>query len=196
MRRAGAAGSQHAGPGEVCRQAHHRIGRAAGIQGLSWLSLLSVRFGERRGHSRDSLRAPRSRKAIYSAWTMGVVVDGYYGDSAITVPVGEIPESAQRLLRVTEEALELAIEKVRLGNRLGDVSATVQRHVEEERLLGGEGVCGPRDRAGAARGAAGSQFRPARPRAGAEARDGFGHRTHGERRWAWRCECWTITGLR
>jgi methionyl aminopeptidase len=61
---------------------------------------------------------------------LGVIVDGYYGDSAITVPVGEVPESAQRLLRVTQEALALAIEQVRLGNRLGDVSAAVQRHVE------------------------------------------------------------------
>ena len=62
---------------------------------------------------------------------MGVVVDGYYGDSAITVPVGEISESTQRLLRVTQESLQLAIDQARLGNRLGDISATVQRHVEE-----------------------------------------------------------------
>jgi methionyl aminopeptidase len=62
---------------------------------------------------------------------LGVVFDGYYGDSAITVPVGEIPESTQRLLRVTQEALQLAIDQARLGNRLGDVSAAVQRHVEE-----------------------------------------------------------------
>ena len=62
---------------------------------------------------------------------MGVVLDGYYGDSAVTVPVGEIPESARRLLQVTEEALEQAIDKVRLGNRLGDISAAVQEHVEQ-----------------------------------------------------------------
>jgi methionyl aminopeptidase len=62
---------------------------------------------------------------------MGVIQDGYYGDSAITVPVGEISEPAQRLLKVTEEALELALDKVRLGNRLGDVSATVQQHAEK-----------------------------------------------------------------
>ena len=62
---------------------------------------------------------------------MGVVVDGYYGDSAITVPVGEISESTQRLLRVTQESLQLAIDQALLGNRLGDISATVQRHVEE-----------------------------------------------------------------
>ena len=62
---------------------------------------------------------------------LGVVLDGYYGDAAVTVPVGKVSESAQKLLRVTEEALELAIAKVRLENRLGDVSATVQQHVEK-----------------------------------------------------------------
>lgn len=62
---------------------------------------------------------------------MGVILDGYYGDSALTVPVGEIPEATRRLLRVTEEALELAIEKTKLGNRLGDISAAIQQHVEK-----------------------------------------------------------------
>jgi methionyl aminopeptidase len=61
----------------------------------------------------------------------GVILDGYYGDSALTIPVGAISESAQRLLKVTEESLELALEKVRLGNRLGDVSATVQHYAEK-----------------------------------------------------------------
>jgi len=62
---------------------------------------------------------------------MGVVLDGYVGDSALTVPVGATDESAQRLLRVTEEALEVAIGKVRLGNRLGDISASIQEHAEK-----------------------------------------------------------------
>jgi methionyl aminopeptidase len=61
---------------------------------------------------------------------VGVVLEGYYGDSALTVPVGEITEATQRLLRVTEEALELAIAKAHLGNHLGDISATVQQYVE------------------------------------------------------------------
>jgi methionyl aminopeptidase len=61
---------------------------------------------------------------------MGVVLDGYYGDSAITVPVGAIPESTLRLLRVTEDALAVGVEKARLGNRLGDISAAIQHHVE------------------------------------------------------------------
>ncbi|MGE5326709.1 MAG: type I methionyl aminopeptidase, partial [Deltaproteobacteria bacterium] len=62
---------------------------------------------------------------------LGVIVDGYYGDSALTVPVGEISESSRKLLRVTEESLELGIQKARVGNRVGDVSAAVQEHVEK-----------------------------------------------------------------
>jgi methionyl aminopeptidase len=60
----------------------------------------------------------------------GVSLEGYYGDSATTVPVGAIDEGAQRLLRVTEEALDLAVQKAVAGNRLFDISAAVQNHVE------------------------------------------------------------------
>jgi methionyl aminopeptidase len=59
----------------------------------------------------------------------GVLLDGYYGDSALTVPVGEVNDSVKRLLRVTEESLELAIDKVRAGNRLFDICGTVEKHV-------------------------------------------------------------------
>jgi len=59
----------------------------------------------------------------------GVQLNGYYGDSAITVGVGEISEEAQKLMQVTRESLELAIEKVRPGNRLFDICGTVERHV-------------------------------------------------------------------
>ena len=61
----------------------------------------------------------------------GVKLDGYYGDSAITVPIGEISEQTQKLLRVTLESLELAIDRVRAGNRLFDVCGTVEQHVKE-----------------------------------------------------------------
>lgn len=61
----------------------------------------------------------------------GVAVDGYYGDAAITVPVGRISEEAQRLLRVTEEALELAIAQMKAGNRLFDVCGAIERHVTQ-----------------------------------------------------------------
>jgi methionyl aminopeptidase len=61
----------------------------------------------------------------------GVVLDGYYGDSAVTVPVGKTlsPELA-RLLKVTEESLYQGIDAARLGNTVGDVGAAVQQWVE------------------------------------------------------------------
>ncbi len=61
----------------------------------------------------------------------GVQLNGYFGDSALTVPVGEISEETEKLLRITKEALELAIDKVRSGNRLFDICGTVQKHVED-----------------------------------------------------------------
>jgi methionyl aminopeptidase len=59
----------------------------------------------------------------------GVQLDGYYGDSAVTVGVGELSGETKRLLKVTEESLELAIQQVRSGNRLFDICGTVERHV-------------------------------------------------------------------
>jgi len=60
----------------------------------------------------------------------GVVLDGYYGDAAITVPVEETSPKLQKLMQVTREALYQGIEQARLGNALGDVSSAVQQHVE------------------------------------------------------------------
>jgi methionyl aminopeptidase len=61
----------------------------------------------------------------------GVVLDGYYGDSAITVPVGgEISSELQKLLDVTRESLFCGIEAARIGNTVGDVGAAVQKLVE------------------------------------------------------------------
>jgi methionyl aminopeptidase len=59
----------------------------------------------------------------------GVLLDGYYGDSAVTVAIGQVNDSVKRLLKVTEESLELAIEKVRAGNRLFDICGTVEKYV-------------------------------------------------------------------
>ena len=61
---------------------------------------------------------------------MGVVLDGYYGDSALTVAVGKIPEQAATLLRVTRQALERAIERVKVGGRVSDLGHAVQQCVE------------------------------------------------------------------
>jgi methionyl aminopeptidase len=61
----------------------------------------------------------------------GVVLDGYYGDSAITVPVGdEITPELQKLLDVTRESLTQGIEAARAGNTVGDIGAAVQKYVE------------------------------------------------------------------
>jgi methionyl aminopeptidase len=60
----------------------------------------------------------------------GVKLDGYYGDSAVTVPIGEVSEATRKLLEVTEQSLELAIDQVRSGNRLFDVCGAVERHVK------------------------------------------------------------------
>ncbi len=61
---------------------------------------------------------------------LGIVYEGFYGDTAATFPVGKISKDAQKLLDITEEALQKAIEQVREGKRLGDLSWAVQRFVE------------------------------------------------------------------
>ncbi|MGL4867972.1 MAG: type I methionyl aminopeptidase [Cetobacterium sp.] len=57
-------------------------------------------------------------------------MDGYYGDSAITYPVGEIDEESQKLIDVTKEARRIGIEQMFAGNRLGDVGNAIQKYVE------------------------------------------------------------------
>ena len=76
---------------------------------------------------------------------IGVVYDGWVADAARTFPVGPISPIATKLLQVTEESLFLAVEQCRVGNRMGDVSNAVQRHVEDAgfsivRALVGHGV--------------------------------------------------------
>jgi methionyl aminopeptidase len=62
---------------------------------------------------------------------VGVVLDGFYGDAAVTVPVGdEIRSETRKLLDVTRESLQKAIEQMRIGNTVGDVGAAVQELVE------------------------------------------------------------------
>ena len=61
---------------------------------------------------------------------VGAALNGYYGDSAVTLPVGKISEGAATLLRVTEESLYKAIDAARPGNRVSDIGHAVQKHVE------------------------------------------------------------------
>jgi len=65
--------------------------------------------------------------------SLDIVVEynGYIGDNAYTVPVGQIAPRTEELLRVTREALALGIAQATLGNRIGDISETIQHHVEK-----------------------------------------------------------------
>jgi len=61
---------------------------------------------------------------------IGAKLDGFYGDSAVTVPVGTVPARTQELLRVTRESLEKAIAQVKVGGRVSDIGHAVQQWVE------------------------------------------------------------------
>jgi methionyl aminopeptidase len=61
---------------------------------------------------------------------MGVKLNGFYGDSAVTVPVGQVADDVVKLLRITQEALEAAITQVRVGGRISDIGHAIQKHVE------------------------------------------------------------------
>ena len=76
---------------------------------------------------------------------VGVVLDGWVADAAITIPIGPVPPVATRLLESTKAALFEGVEQCRPGNRLGDVSAAIQARVEQDgfaviRALVGHGV--------------------------------------------------------
>jgi len=66
----------------------------------------------------------------------GAVVDGWHGDAAITLAVGEVPDDELRLLRVTEEAMWAGIAAARPGARVGDVSHAVESHARDAGLEG------------------------------------------------------------
>ena len=62
---------------------------------------------------------------------VGVYYRGFYGDSAWTFPVGEVSEEVRSLLEVTRESLYVGIQKVHVGNRVEDISSSIQEYVEE-----------------------------------------------------------------
>ncbi len=74
----------------------------------------------------------RLREGDLVSLDMGVRYRGYYGDAAITVPVGKVNQRARKLLQVTKEALKRAIEVAVPGNRLSDISYAIQSYAEGE----------------------------------------------------------------
>ena len=81
---------------------------------------------------------PSSKRVLHDGdivgLDLGVVVDGFYGDAALTVPIGNVSSEALRLLRVTEEALYAGIEQAQVGGRLTNISHAVQEHAEASRF--------------------------------------------------------------
>ena len=112
---------------------------------------------------------------------VGAALDGYFGDSAVTVPVGQMSEPAATLLRVTEESLFKAIECVKPGGRPVGHRPRGSAPRRSVRIFGRARVRGARHRAADARGAAGAQLRRARTRAAAGRGHGARHRADGER---------------
>ncbi len=78
---------------------------------------------------------PSDERVIQSGDVVGIdigaIVDGYHGDSALTVAVGEVSEEAKRLLQVTREALFKGIAEARVGNKLVDIGAAIQNYAEK-----------------------------------------------------------------
>jgi methionyl aminopeptidase len=66
----------------------------------------------------------------------GAIVDGWHGDAALTVPVGDVPEEVTELLRVCEESMWRGLAAARLGGRVTDISAAVERHVRSQGRYG------------------------------------------------------------
>ncbi len=76
-------------------------------------------------------RKRKLKKGDIVSVDFGVKFKGYYGDSAITLPVGKVEASKNRLINITEESLNRAIAQVQIGNRIADISHAVQEYVEE-----------------------------------------------------------------
>lgn len=124
------------GPGmttrELDRIAEDRIRALGGVPSFlgyrGYPASLCVSVGDEVVHGIPGRR--RLREGEIVSLDLGALVEGFHGDLAVTVPVGEISQDLTRLLQVTVAALEEGIRTVRPGRRLGDVGAAIQRYVE------------------------------------------------------------------
>lgn len=124
------------GPGvttaELDAHAEAAIRRAGAVPAFKgyhgFPATLCISVNEEVIHGIPSRRALQSGDIV--SIDMGAVLDGFYGDAAVTVPVGRISAEAARLLTVTEEALHRGIAQAVVGARVTDIGAAVQRHVE------------------------------------------------------------------
>jgi methionyl aminopeptidase len=117
---------------ELDRLAEESIRVRGGIPAFkgyrSYPKTLCVSVNEQVVHGIPSKRVLKEGDIV--GLDLGAIVDGFYGDSAMTVPVGAIKPSVATLLRVTEEALHAGIQQAVVGHRLSDISHAVQQHAE------------------------------------------------------------------
>jgi methionyl aminopeptidase len=117
---------------ELDRIAEDRIRALGGVPSFlgyrGYPASLCVSVGDEVVHGIPGRR--RLREGEIVSLDLGAIIEGFHGDIATTVPVGRISEDLQRLLSVTEEALDEGIRAVRPGRRVGDVGAAIQRYAE------------------------------------------------------------------
>ncbi|MBI3091081.1 MAG: type I methionyl aminopeptidase [Candidatus Tectomicrobia bacterium] len=111
---------------EACIRERGGIPAFKGYRGFPCTLCTSI--NEEVVHGIPSKRKLRSGDIV--GLDLGARVDGYYGDSAVTVPVGEVSQESWRLLDVTEKALFMGIAQMKEGNHLGDVSHAIQSYAE------------------------------------------------------------------
>lgn len=115
---------------ELCRK-RKGVPAFKGYRGFP--ASLCVSINEEVVHGIPSRKRKLKKGDILSV-DFGVQYKGFFGDSAITIPVGKIDSEKDRLLKVTQKSLELAIDQVQVGNRIADISKAVQDHVEKNRF--------------------------------------------------------------
>ena len=111
---------------ELCRK-RNAVPAFKGYRGFP--GSLCVSVNEEVVHGIPSRKRKLKKGDILSV-DFGTLYNGYYGDSAITIAVGRIDNTKSKLLKVTQESLERAIDKVLIGNRISDISAAVEQYVE------------------------------------------------------------------
>jgi methionyl aminopeptidase len=99
------------------------------VGGRVFPATLCVSINEEVVHGMPSPRRVLNEGDLVSL-DFGVVREGYYGDGALTVPVGRVTAEASQLVRITREALDEGIDQLRVGNRIRDVSQAIQQHAE------------------------------------------------------------------
>jgi methionyl aminopeptidase len=108
----------------------HREGAAPAFKGYrGFPATVCVSINEEIVHGIPSARR-KVREGDIVGLDLGCIVEGYYADCAFTLPLGPVPPKVQKLLDVTRESLDRAIQECRSGRRLSDVSHAVQTHVE------------------------------------------------------------------